>query len=151
MNKLVNFLHLTLMITLLVTCAFNLVNSTFSNMKSIVFINTTTNNNINTNILLLEVKHVVLNNYSWVSPTIQRVWGSEFFLFSQKIGGEFSPNTEEVDKIVEGDNLWYVTLLIFVFVNPRTLQSKVHARVTSFNKYADFWERILRKTEISEI
>ena len=72
-------------------------------MKSIVFINTTTNNNINTKILLLEVKHVVLNNYSWVSPTIQRVWDLEFFLFSQKIGGEFSPNKEEVDKIVEGD------------------------------------------------
>ena len=41
--------------------------------------------------------------------------------------------------------------LIFVFVNPRKLQSNVYNRVTSFNVYSSFSEWVLIKTWISKI
>ena len=77
LKKLLCFLHFKLMITLLVACVIIIIlilffffwileNSTFSNLKLILFIKTgfVTSNK--------EVKKVVLINHSWISPSLQR-------------------------------------------------------------------------------
>ena len=98
-----HFFHFKLMITLLITCLIikicfgSLVNDTFSNMKLndfiIIFITICSNKYL---------KQVVLINHSWISPTVQRGWELEFFLFSKKCRRvHFSPKKGDVGKIVE--------------------------------------------------
>ena len=72
------------------------------------------------------VEHVVLINHSWISPTLQKEWGLEFCLFSQRWGRvHCSPKKGEVAKIVKNKGcrgrITYVYLLIFVFINPRNI------------------------------
>ena len=94
------------------------------------------------------VKQVVFINHSWISPTLQKEWELEFFLFF-KIWGRvhFSPKKGEVGKIVEAwgllGGITYVYLLIFLFTNPRNITIQgIYIKVTSFIIYPNFWQYI---------
>ena len=74
----------------------NLVNNTFSNSKLNVFIDS---GFICSN---KYVKQVLLLNHSWIPSMLQRGWGLEFCLLSEKWGRlYFSPKKGEVGKIIE--------------------------------------------------
>ena len=71
-----SYIHIKLMINLLVydlsIFSGNLVNDKFSNLKLNIFCSDKYG------------KQVVLINYSWISPTLQKSWRLEFCLFSKK-------------------------------------------------------------------
>ena len=106
LKKLLHFLYFKL-ITLLRTCLaiiffWGLVNDTFSNLKL--------------NYCWLcgnkYVKQVVWINHSWISPTLQRGWGTGVMFNLQKWRKvHFSPKKGEVGKIVEEGCLGRVTYI----------------------------------------
>ena len=73
------------------------------------------------------MKQIVFINHSWISPTIKRGW------------------TLQLGRVA------YDCCLSLSLEIQETLQSKVYTRITSFNMYHNFRERVLIKTQISEI
>ena len=91
-----NSIILYILLFLIINFFGSLLNATFSDLKVNIFIITSF---ICSN---KYVKQLVLINHSCISPTLQREWGLEFYLFSKKWGRiYFSPKKREVGKIVE--------------------------------------------------
>ena len=99
----------------------NLVNDKFSNLKLNIFCSDKYG------------KQVVLINYSWISPTLQELEIGVLFILQKTGECTFPSKKEQAGKIMEGF-LGRVTclLLILVFINKKTLQSKLYTRVTNF-------------------
>ena len=85
------------------------------------------------------VKQVVLINDSWISPTLLKEWGLEFYLFFKKWSeGAIFHKRERLVKYEKNEGCWgritYVYLLIFLFINPRNITIPgIYIKVTGFN------------------
>ena len=94
------------------------------------------------------VEQIILINYNWISPTLQKGWKLEFCLFFKKWGRvQFSPRKGEVGKMQRNKSCWaritYVYLPIFVFINQGNITIPgIYIKWTSFIIYTNFWDNI---------